>query len=164
MRLGATALCLLAGCATTGLSGGVFTKPDVQYRIGAPEEKSWRPVAFADNDLAWARNGSGQLIAANATCQGHEDPPLDVLTTHLLLGFTERQKLSEKLERLDGREALRTVWRARLDGVPVELELVVLKKNGCVHDFTLIAPPDQRMVAKSAFEKVLASFAQEKRP
>ena len=60
---------------------------------------------------------------------------------------------------MDGREALRTVARAKLDGVPRELELVVLKKDGCVYDFALVAPPGRPFTdAQATFRAMLDSF------
>lgn len=153
---------LLAGCAG-GLRDGVFRKAAVAYRVSAPDPQAWRPVSFADNDLAWAATGSAHLLAMNAVCSGHDDAPLDVLTRHLLFGFTGRDRVSQVLETLDGREALHTVWKAKLDGVPMELELVVMKKNGCVHDFTYVSPPGERGVHEADFEALVKGFRQQER-
>jgi hypothetical protein len=152
----------LVGCAGS-LRDGVFRKDLIAYRVRAPEAPVFQPVSFADNDLAWAAMGSSHLLAVNAVCRGHDDAPLEVLTRHLLFGLTERERLAQALEVVDGREALRSVWRAKLDGVPVELELVVLKKNGCVHDFTYVSPPGGRAVHEAAFAALVAGFAQQER-
>jgi hypothetical protein len=85
-----------------------------------------------------------------------------VLTRHLLMGFTEREELSQQLITLDGREALRSRHAAKMDGVPVELELVVLKKDGCVFDFTYVAPPGQAQARMSDFDGLLAGFRAER--
>ncbi len=79
------------------------------------------------------------------------------------MGFTERQEQSQRSSSsLDGREALRSRYLARLDGVPVELELVVLKKDNCVFDFTYVAPPGAgRSRAWPDFDTLLAGFRTE---
>jgi hypothetical protein len=105
-------------------------------------------VAFVSADQT-------NTLAVNATCVDHDDPPLEVLTRHLLMGFTERETLTQTLEPMDGRQALRTHVRARLDGVPVELILVVLKKDGCVYDFTWVGRGNEQ---EHVFEQVLANF------
>lgn len=161
--LGVGAVLMLEGCAA-GLRDGVFVKEEVRYRVAAPDEARWRRLAFADADLAWGSTTSGHVVAVNATCHGHEDPPLDVLTSHLLFGFTDRQRLSSRRETIDGREALRSQYRAKLDGVAVELELVVLKKNGCVHDFTAVSPAGQQGGVRAVFDALVAGFAQVPRP
>jgi hypothetical protein len=154
--------CLLSTCTT--FEGGLFHKPGVSYRVAAPDASAWRKVSLGDNDLAWVARGSGETLAVNATCEDHGDPSLEVLTNHLLLGFTAREQLAQTPFRLDGREALRSRYRALLDGVPVELELVVLKKNGCVHDFTLVAPGGQPAAHRAALEALLDGFRQEASP
>lgn len=152
---------LTVGCRG-GLSGGSYTRDGISYRVAEPQAP-WRVVAFEDNDLAWAAP-SGHVLAINATCSGHEDPQLDVLTNHLVFGFTDREWLGKTKVQLDGRDALRSKVKARLDGVPVSLELVVLKKNGCVHDITYVSPLGREAQHQAEFEALVAGFKQERAP
>lgn len=158
LALGALGL-LAAGCA--GLTGGVFHKEGVRYTVAEPDPQRWRRVQLSENDLAWVSRESGDILAINATCRQHGDPSLEVLTSHLLLGFTSPELVERRTQTLDGREALRSKYRTNLDGVPVELELVVLKKNGCVHDFTFIAPLGAPASGRAAFDELVARFRQE---
>lgn len=145
------------------LAGDKFTKDGVSYRVIVPADgRGWRRVDFEDNDLAWISKDSAHVIAVNATCTGHEDPPLEVLTKHLVIGFTDREWLDQKAFTLDGRDALRSKVSAKLDGVPTALELVVLKKNGCVHDFTYISPLGREATHLAEFDALVAGFAQER--
>ena len=159
-RFFAVALLTLMACKSLGLHNGVFTKETTSYRVDAPGD-GWNQVNFNDNDLAWASVSSGDLLAMNATCDGHGDPPLEVLTTHLLFGFSDRKNLSSEKQMIDGREALRSRVEAVLDGVPVDLELVVLKRNGCVHDFTHVSARGALEKYHGLFEKLVAGFHQE---
>jgi hypothetical protein len=152
---------LVSGCSG-GLAGGVFTRDGLSYRVVEPGP-GWRQVGFADNDLAWLAP-TGHVIAINATCSGHEDPTLEVLTNHLVIGFSDREWVSKKKFQLDGREAMRSLIRARLDGVSTSLDIVVLKKNGCVHDFTYVSPTGQESTHQSEFDALVAGFRQERRP
>lgn len=154
----------LVGCRG-GLAGGMYRRDDgVSYRVVEPAGPEWRRVGFDDNDLAWLSNKTGHLIAMNATCTGHEDPPLDVLTNHLVIGFTDREWVEKKPLTLDGRDALRSRINAKLDGVATSLEVVVLKKNGCVHDFTYVSPRGQEATYEKDFEALVAGFRQERAP
>ena len=115
------------------------SKPGVRYRIGALPAV-WDRVQVPQNDLAWYTPDTGHALSVNASCDQREDASLEVLTRHLLAGFTERQEVSHDTVVLDEREALRSHYQAKLDGVPVELLLLVLKKDRCVYDFTYVAP------------------------
>ena len=152
----------LAGCRG-GLRAGLFERGGLLYRVLEPQGSNWRRVDFEDNDLAWLST-DGHVLSINATCAGHEDPPLEVLTNHLLIGFTEREWVSRKKFELDGREALRSQLKAKLDGVSRSVELVVLKKNGCVHDFTHVSPVGQETHHRQEFDALVAGFKQERTP
>lgn len=160
--LAALALACLAGCPTGALQGSVFVKDQVSYRVVLPSPDDWRRVGFAENDLAWSSRHSAHLLSVNAVCEDHGDPSLEVLTNHLVFGFTERSLKERKALTLDGRDALDSHYQAKLDGVPVELRLVVLKKNGCVHDFTYVAPLGHYEQRSKDFERLVEGFAQVK--
>jgi hypothetical protein len=159
-RLLLLAVPLLAGCPTGALSGQLFVKDAVSYRLALPNAETWRSVSFADNDLAWTAKDSPHLLGVNAVCEDHGDPSLEVLTNHLLIGFTDRELKERKALIVDGRDALDSHYLATLDGVPVELRLLVVKKNGCIHDFSYIAPKGHFAERAGDFEKLIAGFAQ----
>lgn len=155
------ALTGLTGCRRVSFEDSVFSKPELSYSVGELPGH-WHRVYLEDSDLAFSEAGTGRAVSVNSTCEGHDDPPLPVLTRHLLMGFTERQEQSQRLIVLDGREALRSRYLAKLDGVPVELELVVLKKDGCVFDFTYVAPPGEVEPRLPDFDALLAGFRAER--
>lgn len=156
-------LLLLVGCGA-GLREGRFIKDGLTYVVKAPAEPAFRRIDFADNDLAWAAKDSGHLIAMNATCADHGDPSLEVLTNHLLIGFEQRVLTERKPFTLDGRAALRSYFDVAIDGVPAEVEVVVLKKNGCVHDFTYVSPKGARAQQQATFDALVNGFSQEAAP
>ncbi|HVG57755.1 MAG TPA: hypothetical protein VNA24_04325 [Hyalangium sp.] len=156
------ALTALTGCRRVTFEDSVFSKPQVSYRVGKLP-RHWHRVFVEGNDLAFSEANTGRAISINSTCEGHDDPPLEVLTRHLLMGFTEREERSQQLIALDGREAMRSRHTAKLDGVPVELELVVLKKDGCVFDFTYVAPPGQAEVRMPDFNALITGFHAERK-
>lgn len=115
-----------------------------------------------ENDLAFMAKDSTHSMAINSTCEGHEDAPLAVLTQHLLMGFTDRTRVSQELRPMDGRESLQSHYQARLDGVPIELLLVVMKKDGCVYDLTYLAPKGRFDEKLDSFERLLQQFRTER--
>jgi hypothetical protein len=153
-------LALAGGCRHAELRDGVFTKSKVRYRIGELPP-GWKRVSLRENDLAWTLAGEGHSIAVNSTCQGYEDAPLSVLTQHLLVGFTDRQPVGQQSVMLDGREALRSHYRAKLDGAPIELLVVVMKKNSCIYDFTYVSPVGRFEERLPDFERLIQGFKSE---
>lgn len=114
---------------------------------------------MGQNDLAFSHPELASVIQVNASCDPQLDIPLEALTRHLLIGFTQREVHSEERVLLASREALRTHVTAALDGVPRELLLYVLKKDGCVYDFALVAPPGGRFSeARGDFQQLIEGF------
>ncbi len=109
--------------------------------MGLLNTKWERVYIGGQNDLAWQNRELGGIIQVNASCNPSMDVPLRALTNHLLIGFTERKIQEQKLLPMAGRESLRTHLTAKLDGVPREMVFDVLKKDGCVYDFSVVTSP-----------------------
>src|SRR5262249_3575143 len=111
------------------------------------------------NDLAWHSSTHGAVIQVNSSCDRALDIPLTALTNHLLIGFTDRAIEEQKIVTIDEREALQTLITAKLDGVPKRMQMLVMKKDGCVYDFALIASPGSSFDgAKPDFDALLSGF------
>lgn len=148
------------GAGSGSFEGGVYEGDEVRYELPPPGD-GWRRVEVAGdaNDVAWAHEGLASVIQVNSSCNPELDIPLEALRNHLVIGFTERDYESEELVPMAAREALRTHLVAKLDGVPREMVFHVLKKNGCVWDFAVISPPDQRFErAEKAYQRMIAGF------
>ena len=148
-----------SGCGSTSkYSEGVYRSPETRFRLPSPRGDSWQRVDVEDaNDLAWADDGA--VIQVNSSCDPALDIPLEALTNHLMIGFTERELVSQERVPMASREALRTHVRAKLDGVPREMLLVVLKKDECVYDFAAVTPPGPQFErTRAELDGMLASF------
>lgn len=149
------------GCATTGtLQNGVYRGVETSYRIG-PVDESWTAVTVdRQNDLAWHNASKEAVMHVDSDCDPALDIPLTALRSHLMIGFTEREVVEEEHVPMDGREALRTQFIAKLDGVPRQILLQILKKDDCVYDFGLITPLDSSFgEALPDFDRLVAGFA-----
>lgn len=125
-----------------------------------PLPAQWQPLRTGSGDRAYHHQHGG-VISSRVLCQGVDDVPLDVLTNHLLFGIEERRELSRALVTLAGRAALRTRVRGSLDGVTVQMELVVSKKDGCTYDVQLISAPALFPARLKDFEGALPPLVQQ---
>ena len=148
---------LLAGCSTGGTFGdNIYRDQQTAFRVGEIPA-SWHRFNLSGADLTF-RNDSGGTILVNGICQGIKDVPLDVLTNQALFGVQDKVVLSRDPMTLDGRDALRTRLTGTMDGVPVELELVVLKKNDCTYDLQLVSGPGVFASLAPAFRQFVDGF------
>ncbi|MFN0064204.1 MAG: hypothetical protein ACKVPX_16985 [Myxococcaceae bacterium] len=155
-------LAVFSACASTSFREGTVRKPQVRYSVGQVSA-AWTLVRVSETDLAYLAKSSSHSLAVNATCEGHDDPPLEALTQHLLIGFTDRELVAEEKMTIDGRAGHRSHYKATLDGVPVELAFVVAKKDGCVYDFTYLAPVGRFAEHLQDFEALWQAFHAEER-
>ena len=58
----------------------------------------------------------------------------------------------------DEREAMHTRLRAKLDGVVMDYDVFVLKKDGCVYDFVYVADPAKSEGGAVVFEQFVETF------
>lgn len=122
--------------------GGVLRKGDLMVHVG-PLPPNWRRVDVEGADLAFRDDAREGSTLFSVRCgRRDDDAPLSVLTEHLIMGTTDRQFESEGRIPFDGREAMHSILRAKLDGVPMEYEIYVMKKDGCLYDIVYVASPD----------------------
>jgi hypothetical protein len=165
LRIGAllaSAAAYCAGCAhgpefRYDPATGVVAKQGAKYRTGAAPA-GWKRLLNPQGDIAFYNDGLGATISANALCPAKGDPPLRVLLNHLLFGFTDRNVTDEKSLMIDGREALRAEYSARLDGVKRRFLVYVLKKDDCVFDMQYQAPEGSFGQGVGVFEEFAGGF------
>jgi hypothetical protein len=143
----------LAGCAHEDSFGdGVLHKSGLAIRVG-PVPAGWRRIAVDGADLAFRDDAQEGSALFDVRCgRRDDDAPLSVLTEHLIMGTTEREFDAQDILPFDGREALHSLLRAKLDGVPMQYDIYVTKKDGCVYDLVYVAPPGRFAAGAAAFE------------
>ncbi len=148
---------LVFSCGGASFDHRVFDDGRVRYRVGK------RPLGYVQvrvgrNDLAFFEPTFG-TIAVNSTCENYEDVPERALMNHLLFGTRERVFIVEEVVTLDGRGALHSVVDAELDGVPVTLDVYVLKKDGCIFDLSRTSSRTAFGPGRKQFEDFVFAFA-----
>jgi len=133
-------LLLSVGCGGSAFDGRVYHQGDLFFQVG-PVPAAWHAVDVDGALLAFRDDRAPATVALNGRCGlDGDDVPLEALTHHLFLHFTERKLIGQERIELAGRAALRTELRASLDGVPLHYRVVVVKKDSCVYDFMLMSP------------------------
>jgi hypothetical protein len=143
-----------AACAhSDSFDGAVLRKGDVAVQLG-PLPSAWRRVEVEGADLAFRDDTREGSTLFDVRCgRRDDDAPLSALTMHLIMGTTEREFDIQETIPFDGREALHSRLRAKLDGVPMQYEIYVMKKDGCVYDIVYVAPPERFTEGTRDFER-----------
>ena len=152
---------LLLGCAGVSVKNGEVNTDRTRYRFGDPGPQ-WRRVSLEDVDVSWVRDVTGHTLSVDSTCRDYGDVPLQALRRQQLIGFTSADRVEQREEMVDGRAALFSRWRAKLDGVPVELGLWTLKKDGCIYDFTYTSPAGGYDLEAPSLARLVSGFQTER--
>lgn len=129
-----------SACVSSHWQAGRFDDGQVHYALPEPGD-GWQRLRLDTANAAWRNPAKRAAILVNSHCVGVEDASLHVLSRHLLMGMENTEILSESQRTIAGRAALETSARGTLDGVPRQLQLLVLKKDGCVYDLVLEGNP-----------------------
>ncbi len=144
-------------CGGSSFDGRVFRRGDLAFRVG-PIPASWHAIEVDGALLAFRDDRDAATVALSGRCGlDGDDVPLEALTHHLFLHFTERKLVKQERFELAGRAALRSELVATLDGVPMRYVVIVLKKDGCVYDFMHVTSGGKSH-GDEAFERFLAGF------
>jgi len=130
----------------------------VSYRTGALPS-TWRSLHLEGAQQTFHHEAGGSIFSNSSCNVSDADAPLDVLTNHLLFELEDVKEQSRERMVLDGRAALLTRLTAKLDGVPIALDLVVLKKDGCSVDLHLVASPAVIEARRPDFERYVHGFS-----
>jgi hypothetical protein len=147
------------GCAgsSVGQEGSFCLSHDC-YQLGRLGP-SWQVVQRQEGGIGFFSAEVGGVIESNAVCRKDvEAVPLQSLTDHLLIGYTDRKVRSAETVPLVRREALRTILDVKLDGVPMVLDLYVFKRNGCVFDLSFAAAPAGYERGAVDFQRFVGGF------
>lgn len=131
---------------------------EATFKFGTPPQ-GWRPVKQKGAQVVWVHNDTHAVIHLGAQCEMHGDSSLESFTDHLRIDFREWKLLSQEATTLAGRDAVQSVVLASIDGgTQTQMELLVMKKNGCLFDLQYIAPPSDFERGRAAFRQVVAGF------
>ena len=147
---------LLSSCVSVNLPGGKVTSAkDVQFaEPGTP----FKSIKAANADRTWLSKKTGNTISYLSECGGTADPSLQSVETESLSALNKMQILSTDATTYNGREARQTLANGQLDGVPVQILLLIFKKNGCTYTLSYGGIEKQFSAELRQFESFKASF------
>lgn len=164
--LAVLSLSLLSGCvslprtfhAQTYRNQMVYIDTHHRYLVGAlPID--WVYVPTKKPGILFKNRRNGATLMTEAICgAAFEDLPLSMLQQHLLAGLESLKKEKAVLIPLSDRKALLTEAHAALDGAPVRIYSVILKKNRCQFDFFAISIPEYAKEVAADFITFVKGF------
>lgn len=147
---------LLGSCVSVSLPGKkVVSATDVHF--DAPPSP-FKEIKMANVDKAWLSGKTANTISYFSECGNPADPSLETLETDALSAINDIDVLKSENVQYNGREARQTIVAGKLDGVPVKMSLLLLKKNGCNYTLSYGGTASQFLQEESLFENFKRNF------
>jgi len=155
---------LLAAALTSALSAGCAKKSgalgetSARYDLG-PAGSGWSKVEPGSADRAWHHAGISGTIYADSNCGSrYEDRDLGALADHLTWGVALGAPVREEPMTLDEHAALVRVARGSIDGIAVQVGMMVTKQGDCIFDLLYVAPPSTFEQGWPDFTTIVGGF------
>ena len=114
-----------------------------------------RTISFYNQEFA-------SSISTDAFCgRAIEGQRVGSLGGEIISALERREILKEEKFELGGRGAVRQLVRGEMDGVPMVVDLVMVKKDECVFDFYTVMPYHARPEVEEAFRGFYGGFQYE---
>lgn len=119
----------LVSCVSVKLPDGKLTPAkDVQFQ--APLSP-YKEITVESSDKTWVSKNTGNTISFLSECGNANDLTLPQIETESLAAISNLETLKVEEFEFNGRAARQSLSQGLVDGVPVQLALLVFKKNGC---------------------------------
>lgn len=109
-------------------------------------------------DLAYENPSTGAIISLNSLCRKYTNTTLESMTNNLVRGIEGKEVVHRRETKLEGADALDTLFEGTVDNVRLNIRTVVLIKGTCTYDFIYVVIPKREGESRSDFEQFIASF------
>ena len=144
-------------------AGGDYRDPQGYFALTLPWPKDdpraegWQLLSWKDVDFVLWDSKTGATIVVDVNPL-KEDLDLITLSNHLLISFEGKRIISRDAEKVDGREALKTVLEARVEGTEIKAEVYVVRGQGVSYNIMFWAPRDVFSREVEIFRQLLLSI------
>lgn len=149
---------LLSNCAPRLqlVEGGRYSDPQGYFELSIPEN-GWHVLSWKDIDFALWDQDQGATIVITVTPL-KEDVALSTLARHSLIAFERKDVLSQEVEQVNGRDAMKTVLTGWVEGTEITAEAYVVKGEGVFYDIIFWAPREVFPRTVEPFHQLLDSI------
>lgn len=136
----------------------IFIRHDRWYYVGKLPE-GWDTLNTGVKSASWYNPDYLSTISTEVLCEmSVGDSPLAIVADNVAAAIEKRVVTDSQQIWLDGRGALREKVTGSVDGVPIVMDLVVIKKDNCAFDMVAIMPPGEVFNVTPIFEEFFNDF------
>ena len=138
------------------VEGGRYVDPQGYFELTLPQG-SWELLSWEDVDFVLWDQSEGATIVVNVTPL-KKDVDAGTLTRHLLIAFERKHIISQGMEEVDERAAVKTVLEGWVEDTKVKAEAYVVRGDNVVYDIIFWAPQEAFPRTVGTFRKILSEI------
>lgn len=147
---------LLGSCVSVQFPGGKSAPAkDVEYKAPAAPYKE---ITTSKADKTWLSSKTGNTISYLSECGNGSDPSLSQIENESLSALSNLEVVKSEALTYNSRAAHQTVAHGEVDGIPVQISLLVFKKNGCNYTLSYGGVKEQFASEQLSFEEFKRNF------
>lgn len=145
----------LTSCALLGGGSEKIQRAET-YHLNSPTE--WQELGSRGESDRTYRLPSGNKVSVTSFCDRNRDATLRVLTRQVLIGTRNIKVLEEQNILVPNGSGLFTHVQAFAEGKNLFLGIGIVKKSGCVFDFSLVSSNPLTANEKNSFLSFIKSL------
>jgi hypothetical protein len=150
-------LLLFVSCSVTGPLRE--DRPATGFSFPQPL-KGWKVLPLSEGaQRLYQHVSTGSVLSVSSLCDRYATAPLSRLVRNPLAPLGALKEIESQKLTISDRDAEQLHVSGSLDGVKVEVVMVVLRKNECIFDFSLQASPQIQNSVKNEFLKMVKGFS-----
>jgi len=136
----------------------LYYNPNRFYRVGILPD-GWERIKTGVRTVTFYNSKYKGSISTDAECGNSVEGRTLISLTGGITSALENPTVKEQKEfMLGGRGAIRQDYHGTYDGVPMVVDLIVVRKSGCIFDFYLTMPRTENRQAVADFEFFVDGF------
>lgn len=146
----------MLSCAFLGGSNVDLKSKEYSLNFNRPD---WLEIDPDTSDKAFRNTKTGSVIVLNTTCKKYDSTSLEHLAQKLLAGISNVEVLDQGSAIYFDREGHHMVISGAIDGVPIKMKTITIRKNRCIYDLSLISNNDKSFESDiNALDEVINSM------
>jgi len=109
-------------------------------------------------DRAWQNPSTGNTISFMSSCDGSGDQSLESLFESSIEGIENLRISDQRKIPFNQREALESTILGKVDGIGIQVRLIIFKKNNCTFNLSYIGSLSSYMKGYSDFANFVKEF------
>ena len=148
-------LFLLSSCVSVQLPQSSGKKADsIEYK--APSTP-FKKIDDKTADASWNSQKTGNSISFLTDCNNN-DTAIEQMKSDTINTLSKLKIIKDETTTFNNREALVTTAQGELDGIPVQMKVLVFKKNSCSFLLTYVAVKKSFDIELNIFNNFLEGF------